>query len=178
MNTIIAGRFDEQSGADRGAAALAAAGFHRSQIATFFVNAAGQHDVHGPRQDPGAPAGADDAGAGAAAGATTGTSVGAVAGFAAIPVLGPVAPLAGAAIGAYVGSLVGALEEMGDSGQRLAVPRRSGMFVAVGAPSTAEQASAIATLRVEGALDMERAMGGIAEGQWHDFDPLSTPVLA
>ena len=178
MNTIIAGRFDEQSGADRAAAALATAGFHRGQIATFFVNAAGQHDVHGTRQDPNASAGAHNAGAGAAAGATTGTTVGAVAGLAAVPILGPVAPLAGAAIGAYVGSLAGALEEMGDPGQRLAVPRQSGMFVAVGAPSTSEQANAIATLRAEGALDMERATGGITDGQWHDFDPLSTPVLA
>jgi hypothetical protein len=178
MNTIIAGRFNEQVGAERAAAALVVAGFHRDQVATFFVNAAGQHDVHGTHQDPNASAGAHHAGAGAAAGATTGTTVGAAAGLAAIPVLGPVAPLAGAAIGAYVGSLAGALEEMGDPERRVATPRQSGMFVAVGAPSASEQTSAIATLRAEGALNLERAIGGISNGQWNDFDPLSAPVLA
>jgi hypothetical protein len=178
MNTIIAGRFNEQLVAERAAAALVIAGFHRDQVATFFVNAAGQHDVHGTHEDPNASAGAHHAGAGDAAGVTTGTTVGAVAGMAAIPVLGPVAPIAGAAIGAYVGSLAGAREDMGDPERRAATPRQSGMFVAVGAPSATDQTSAIATLRAEGALDMERALGGIANGQWHDFDPLSTPVLA
>ena len=116
--------------------------------------------------------------AGAAAGATSGTAMGAVAGLAATPVLGPVGPLAGAAIGAYVGSLAGALEEMERAQPRGATPRQSGMFVAVGAPSASEQTSAITTLRAQGALNMERAVGAIAKGQSHDFDPLSTPAVA
>src|SRR5450759_2318311 len=114
MNMIIAGRFDEHARAEQALTALEASGFPRDQIATFFVNPAGQHDLHGTAQDPDASAGAHHAGAGAAVGAATGTGVGTVVGLATMPVLGPVAALAGAAVGAYVGSLVGALEQMSD----------------------------------------------------------------
>jgi uncharacterized membrane protein len=190
MNTIIAGRFDEQARADQAATALEATGFSRDSIATFFVNAAGQHDVHGTHRDPGASAGAHHAGTGAAAGAVTGSGVGAVVGLVTAPVLGPAGPLAGAAIGAYVGSLAGALGTMGDAdrtaeqsayskrGQDEAPPRKSGMFVAVGAASSSEQTNAITVLRAQGAVDMERAQGSIAQGRWNDFDPLSTPASA
>jgi phage tail tape-measure protein len=189
MNTIIAGRFDAQAGAERAVTALEATGFPRDQIATFFVNRAGQHDLHGTRRDPEASAGAHHAGAGAAAGALGGTGVGTVVGLATMPVLGPVGPLAGAAIGGYVGSLVGALEKMGDpeplvqesahteASNDEGLPRKSGMLVAVGAASSSEQASAIAVLRAQGASDMERARGNITQSQWNDFDPLSTPAL-
>jgi len=51
MNTIIAGRFDEQARAEQAMTALEATGFQRDQIATFFVNPAGQHG------DPERPAG-------------------------------------------------------------------------------------------------------------------------
>jgi hypothetical protein len=51
MNTIIAGRFDEQARAEQAMTALEATGFQREQIATFFVNPAGQHG------DPERPAG-------------------------------------------------------------------------------------------------------------------------
>lgn len=182
MNTIIVGRFDEQARADLAVTALAATGFSRDQIATFFVNAAGQHDLHGTHRDPEASAGAHHAGAGAAAGALSGTGVGAVVGLATVPVLGPVGPMAGAAIGAYVGSLAGALTQMGDSGDAKAshdeaLPRKSGMLVAVGAASSSQQTSAITVLRAQGATDLERAQGSITQSQWHDFDPLSTPAL-
>ena len=50
LNAIIAGRFTEQTSAEKAAAALVVAGFHRDQVATFFVNAAGQHDFHGTHQ--------------------------------------------------------------------------------------------------------------------------------
>jgi hypothetical protein len=184
MDTIIAGRFDEQVRAEQAVTALLATGFPRDQIATFFVNAAGQHDLHGTHQDPVASAGAHHAGAGAAAGAGAGTVVG----LATMPVLGPVGALAGAAIGAYVGSLAGALNQLGDRarpdehavtsvpGRDEALPRKSGMLVAVGAASSSEQTSAITVLRAQGAADMERAQGSITAGQWNDFDPLSTPA--
>jgi len=189
MNTIIAGRFDEQARAELAVTALAATGFSRDQIATFFVNAAGQHDLHGTHRDPEASAGAHHAGTGAAAGALSGSGVGAVVGLATAPVLGPVGPLAGAAIGAYVGSLAGALKTMGDSDPPVsespdskamhdeALPRKSGMLVAVGAASSSEQTSAIIVLRAQGATDMERAQCKITESRWNDFDPLSTPTL-
>jgi hypothetical protein len=187
MNTIIAGRFDEQARAEQAITALEASGFPRDQIATFFVNPAGQHDLHGTTQDPEASAGAHHAGAGAAVGAATGTGVGTVVGLATMPVLGPVAALAGAAVGAYVGSLVGALEQMSDPerpadksvysepGPDEAPPRKSGMLVAVGAATSPEQTSAITVLRAQGAADIERAQGSITQSQWNDFDPLSPP---
>jgi phage tail tape-measure protein len=187
MNTIIAGRFDAQAPAERAVTALEATGFPRERIATFFVNPAGQQDVHGTRQDPEASAGAHQAGAGAAAGVVSGASVGAVLGLATIPVLGPIGPLAGSAIGGYVGSLVGALDQLGepervgektprsDANDDEVPARKSGMLVAVGAATSLEQVSAITVLRAQGATDMETAHGNIAQSRWNDFDPLSTP---
>jgi len=189
MNTIIAGRFDAQARAEAAALALEAKGFPRDQIATFFVNPPGQHDTQATRLDPESSAGAHHAGAGAASGALGGTGIGTVVGLATMPVLGPVSALAGAAIGGYVGSLVGALEKMGDGDRPTgeaaqsqpvddeAIPRKSGMLVAVGAASASEQERAISVLREQGAADVERSQGSIAGSQWNDFDPLSTPAL-
>ncbi len=189
MNTIIAGRFDEQVRAETAMAALEATGFRPDQVATFFVNPAGRHDVHGTTLDPGASAAAHHAGAGAIAGAATGTGVGVVVGVATVPVLGPIAALAGAGIGAYIGSLAGALQRTGvpersggepilsEQGRDETPPRKSGMLVAVSATSSSEEASAITVLRAQGAADLERAQGSITRSQWTDFDPLSTPAL-
>jgi|RhiMethySRZTD1v2_1073278.scaffolds.fasta_scaffold342068_1 hypothetical protein len=187
MNTIIAGRFDEQAQVEQTVTALEASGFARGQIATFFLNSPGQHDLAGTVRDPDASAGAHHAGAGAATGAATGSGVGTVVGLATVPVLGPVGPLAGAAIGAYVGALAGALEKLGDAepgdpavsehSRDDTPPRKSGMLVAVSAPSSAEETSAITVLRAQGAADMERAQGNIEQGLWNDFDPLTTPAL-
>ena len=51
------------------------------------------------------------------------------------------------------------------------------MLIGVSTGSEAEQASAIAVLRAQGAHDIERAEGNIAHGDWRDFDPLSPPAL-
>lgn len=186
METIIAGRFDEQLLADKAVAALEARGFPSDRIATMFVNPPGRHDLHGTRRDPDASAGAHHAGAGAASGAAKGSGVGAIVGIATVPVLGPIAALAGAGIGAYIGSLTGALDETGKAGADgatparaadEALPRKSGVFVAVSAASATDEASAIAALQGEGAMDVERAQGTIAEREWTSFDPLSTPAL-
>jgi hypothetical protein len=189
MHTIIAGRFDGQARADAAVSALEAKGFHRDQIAAFFVNPPGQHDLHGTHLDPDASAGAHDAGSGAMTGALAGTGVGAVVGLATVPFLGPVAAFAGAAVGTYVGSLTGALEKLGDAeattahsadappGNDDAPPRKSGMLVAVRAPSSSEQVSAITILHAQGAVDMEQMQGSITRSLWNDFDPLSAPDL-
>lgn len=189
MNTIIAGRFDEQARAEQAGSALAAAGCQREQMAILFVNPPGQHDQSGTARDPGASAGAHHAGTGAVAGAATGTGVGAVAGLVALPVLGPGGPMLGAAIGAYVGSFAGALGSLEEPGRAPgesvasarnrdeAIPRKGGMLVAVHVATPAEEARAIAILRAQGALDIERAEGTIMEHQWHDFDPVEVPVL-
>jgi hypothetical protein len=188
MNTIIAGRFDETADAEQAMGALEAAGFQRENLSTFFVNPPGQHDLSGTTQDPLASAGAHHAGAGAMAGVAAGSGVGAAIGLATLPVLGPAA-LVGVAIGAYVGSLTGALDQLGNpeqstgasvTGERSAVealPRKSGMLVAIGAANSLEEASAIGVLRAHGAADVERARGSITQSQWTDFNPLTSPAL-
>lgn len=193
MNFIIAGRFDQQAKAEQAMTALTATGIARGQIATFFVNPPGQHDVHGATHDPDATIGAVDAGVGASAGAVAGGAAGVVVGIATVPLLGPGAALAGAAVGAYVGSLAGALQQMGGappavdavdstsdlqmSNDLAATARRSGTFVAIGAISSSEESNAVAILREQGAVDVERTPGSIAESKWNDFDPASTPIL-
>jgi len=189
MSAIIAGRFDQQARAAEAIVVLEATGFGSEQIATFFVNPPGQHDLHGTNRDPDASAGAHHAGAGAAAGAATGSGVGAAVGLATVPVLGPAGPLVSAAIGAYVGSLAGALKQTGDSeraagesanSERLrdeAPPRKSGVLVAVSTASPAAEASAVSVLRARGAADIERAQGSITQSHWNDFDPLRPPTL-
>ena len=82
MTTIIAGRFEQQSGAEDAVVALEAAGFSAERISKFFVMPPGQHDVHGTVNDPDASAGAHHAGTGAIAGATAGGGVGVLAGIA------------------------------------------------------------------------------------------------
>ena len=189
MGTIVAGRFEEQTQADAAVSALVQAGFSTDRIAKFYVTSPGQHALHGTVHDPEASAGAHHAGTGAATGAVKGSGVGAVLGLVTAPLLGPAGPIAGAAIGAYVGSLAGALDATEDPkrGQPGAgipeldidevAPRRSGMLVGVSIGSDAEQASAIEVLRAQGALDIEKAEGNIAYGDWRDFDPLRPPAL-
>lgn len=189
MSTIIAGRFDQQTEAERATVALEAAGFSADRISKFFVLPPGQHDAHGTVNDPDASAGAHHAGTGAVAGATAGGGVGILAGIATAPFLGPGAAIAGAAVGAYVGSLAGALDQTSDprdtptqpdSLSEEAPPRRSGMLVAVATGDGEDESSqrAIDLLRAQGAHDVERAEGTIAGGDWSDFDPLQPPVPA
>ena len=49
------------------------------------------------------------------------------------------------------------------------------MLVAVSAPASAQQDSAIGILRAHGATDIERSDGAIVAGDWTDFNPL-TPL--
>ena len=92
---------------------------------------------------------------------------------------GPVVALAAAAAGAYSGSLVGAMAEMGDpDGEPHAPDRRAGgimLSVRIANPATEERV--IATLRAEGAADIEQAFGDWRDGDWTDFDPVATPRL-
>ena len=59
-----------------------------------------------------------------------------------------------------------------------ALRRKSGMLVAVCAPTLAQQTTAIRILSAREAIDVERAEGTFTEGQWVDFNPLMpiTPV--
>lgn len=190
MSTIIAGRFDAETESTRAAAALQSAGFAPAHISTFFLSPAGQSaGHHGIDSDDDEAAGPPMSSSGTAVGVATGTGVGAAAGLVATPFIGPAGPVLGAALGAYVGSLAGSLGQIeadGESsvGEDAAHPRppkialrRSGMMVAVTAPTPELEHSAIETLRNQGAQDLERGEGTIAEGDWKDFDPFSAPKL-
>jgi phage tail tape-measure protein len=129
------------------------------------------HPVGGDR--PKSP-GAEDTGKGAGAGIGAGGAVGAAIGAVATPVLGPIAPITGAAVGAYAGSLMGSMSQT-DEVEEIPDVRQAGMMVAVAIEGSDEEQRALDTLRAEGAFSLERANGQIVNGDWIDFDPLSSP---
>lgn len=182
MSTIIAGRFQQQTAVEDAVEELVRAGFSRESIASFFVNPAGQHDAYPIGGDHAESAGAHESRKGVVKGAATGAVVGA----AATAFLGPVGTMTGALVGAHVGGLVGSLHEMKEKGEtgehgedadNAAPLRKSGMLLAIGIGEQQEEAQAINVLRSLGAEDIERAQGTITDGDWNDFDPLSTPEL-
>ena len=182
MPNIVAGRFEQQADADAAIASLVRHGFHRDQVASFFVNAPGQHAQFPIGGDRVASPGAQAAGGGAAVGAAVGGTVGLGVGLAVTPVVGPVAVPAAAAAGAYVGSLTGALGKMdaapADSAPYAEAPaevRHAGVMVAVHAPEAGQHASAVDVLQVSGAQDIETAEGQWRNGTWADFDPVAPP---
>jgi hypothetical protein len=174
MSTIIAGRFELQPQAEAAIGALRRAGFPPEQIAYFYVNPPGQHDVYPLGGDHDKSPGAEETGKGVAAGIVAG----AAAGLATVPVLGPAGPL----VGAYVGALAGTLattKEPDEMGEKDDAPpeRKAGMRVAVAADDSARQRLAIEVLHSMGASDIERAHGTIQNGDWIDFDPVAPPKL-
>ena len=128
--------------------------------------------------------GTKDAGKGALKGAAAGGAVGLAAGAAAAAVtapLGPAAVVAGAGIGAYVGSLAGGAAASRDSKIEEAsrdepIDRPAGAMVSVYTDRLGEP-KAVATLRNQGAIGIERADGQWIEGRWADFDPHVPPRL-
>ena len=186
MTTLITGNFKQQSDAKQAMADLAGAGFATDQMTTFYVNPPGQHDLRPLGGDEENSAGTAHAGAGAAGGAAAGGVIGAVVGLTTLPLLGPGAAVAAAGVGAYVGSLYGALGKMDedDDPETIAANaalsrsqplRHSGMLVAVSAPASTQQATAIRILRSLGATDIDQPEGAIVAGEWPDFNPL-TPL--
>lgn len=185
MTTIIAGRFQTQPEVDDTIAELQRAGFARERISTFYVNPAGRHATYPIGGDADKSQGAKESGKGVAVGAAAGAAVG----VATTPVLGPLGPVTGGLLGAHVGGLVGGLSQMkerGDTGEHNEDPenatplRKSGLMLAidVGVHGGHEyEDRAINVLRSLGASDIERAEGTIVDGDWTDFDPMSTPAL-
>lgn len=57
------------------------------------------------------------------------------------------------------------------------LPRHPGMLIAVALSGLYERERALEALHRLGAQHIEEAEGTIANGDWHDFDPLSIPVL-
>ena len=174
MERIIAGRFQTKDGADA-VAALMAHYIDAADICIFHNNPPGQHDaITGGGDeaiDPGAQgAGQSAASAAVAAGITAG-AIGAIG--------GPVVALAAAATGAYVGSLAGALYGLGNhEGEPLTpVPRPGGIILSVRIANPLNEKRVIATLRAQGAADIEQADGEWRDGDWADFDPVAAPQL-
>jgi hypothetical protein len=191
MTILISGNFQQQDEAQRALSDLAGAGFAAAQTATFFVNPPGQHDRYPIGGDEDESPGTEAAAAGSASGAAVGGVIGVAVGLATLPVLGPGAAVAGAGVGAYAGSLYGALGNTDDKNnpetpaaredlRRSEPPRKSGMLVAVSAPASAQQDTAIRILRAHAATDIERTEGTIVAGDWTDFNPLTPlkPVAA
>jgi hypothetical protein len=172
MATIIAGRVEQQSQARDAIGALVKAGFPQDQISSFYVNPPGQHDVYPIGGDRDISPGAEHSGRGAAAGGAVGAAIG----IAATPLVGPLGPIEGGLLGAYVGSLVGTLSQT-DEVEETPLLRQAGMLVAVSVPDDAHETRAVQVLRALGAHDLERTEGTIADGDWGDFDPLSSPAL-
>ncbi len=182
MTSIIAGRFQLQTEVEDAIEELQRAGFAREGISAFYVNPPGQHHTFPIGGDRAESPGAKESGKGVAAGA----AAGAAAGLAAAPFLGPVGAVTGSLVGAHVGGLVGGLSQMkerGETGEHAedvenAAPiRKAGMMIAVATGDHDQEGCAINVLRSLGAADIERAQGTIENGDWRDFNPVSSPEL-
>ena len=188
MSRILAGHFQLQDEVDAARAALLQAGFADSRISAFFVNQPGPHDMHELGGDRDMSPGAKETPEGIAEGAAVGAAVGAGVGAATVLATGPLGPVVGALVGAHVGSLysfnkmkgAGESEEVepgeGSPHENLRRPRQPGMLIAVAVNGDEEGERALATLRQQGAQNLEQAEGSIVNGDWEDFDPLSLPV--
>lgn len=199
MTILITGNFQQQDSAQKAIADLKAAGFPQDGITTFFVNPAGQHDLSPIGGDEQESPGTEDSPAGSATGAAVGGAIGAAVGLATLPVLGPAGLAAGGGVGAYVGSLYGALGSTEDktpdgedrtetsptggsaqltytahpaSPPTQPTARKSGVLVAVAAPTSAEQEAALRILRAHCASELEQTQGTLVAGEWTDFSAL------
>ena len=173
MATIIAGHFQLQETALDVCEAFKAAGFDAGRVTSFFNNPPGQHNVIPTGGDRAESPGAKQTPQAGAKGEVTGAAIGAAAGVAAIPLAGPLGPVLGGLVGAHVGSLY-SFSEMKEKDESGPPPRHSGMMVAV-AVEDEEAARAITLMRQQGAENVERAEGTIENGDWKDFNPLSSP---
>ncbi|WP_394778131.1 hypothetical protein [Undibacterium sp.] len=179
---IIAGHFELQDEVADAIDSLVAQGYPRDSISAFYANPAGQHSVYPIGGDRDKSPGAKETSEGVVVGASGGAVLGGIVGSAGTPVIGPAAPVLGALVGAHIGSLVGSLnstkeknedEEGGENEEPL---RKSGMMVAVALRDEAQEERTVALFKAMSASRIERAHGTIVNGDWQDFDPLSSPV--
>jgi hypothetical protein len=181
MSHIIAGFVKQQEQVAKLMLALQSAKFDEKRISSFYVNPPGQHDILPQGGDRFDSPGTKEVLTGVAIGASGGSLLGAALGVVAIPIGGPFAPALGAAAGAHIGSLIGSVSEMKDKGEtevggeNVLRQRRTGMMVAVGVQDTNEEVEAIQIFNSFGAVDIESSAGTIVDGDWRDFDPLTTP---
>lgn len=183
MSHIIAGFVQQQDQVVKLMLALQSAKFDEKHISSFYVNPPGQHDILPQGGDRFDSPGTKDVLTGVAIGASGGSLLGAALGVVAIPIGGPFAPVLGAAAGAHIGSLIGSVSEMKDKGEievggeNVLRQRKTGMMVAVSVKDASEEVEAIHIFNTFGAVDIESSAGKIVDGDWHDFDPLTTPHL-
>jgi hypothetical protein len=181
MQTIIAGRFQQQSEIQQALAEMLRAGFEEDQISAFYVNPPGMHDRYPIGGDHDKSTGAEHTEKGTSKGMAAGGAIGAAIGAATTPVTGPLGAVTGALVGAHLGNLAGTLDQMKDDGERNESPdsplRHAGMLIAVSVPEPSKESAAIDVLRSLGAADIERAEGTIIDGDWKDFDPVTPPSL-
>jgi hypothetical protein len=183
MSHIIAGFVQQQDQVTQLMLALQNAKFDEKHISSFYVNPPGQHDILPQGGDRFDSPGTKEVLTGIAMGASGGGLVGAALGVVAIPIAGPLAPILGAATGAHIGSLIGSVAEMKDKGatevggDNALRQRKTGMMVAVCVKDAREEVDAIHIFNSFGAVDIEKSVGKIIDGDWHDFDPLTTPQL-
>jgi hypothetical protein len=174
MERIIAGRFQTKGDADA-AAAVIAQYIDTADICIFHNNPPGQHDAFAgggdEDEDPGAKGAGKSAASTAVAAGLTAGAIGALG--------GPVVALTAAATGAYLGSLVGALAGLGNDDDTLRAPERrpGGVMLSVHIANPVNEKRVIATLRAEGAADIEQAHGEWRDGDWADFNPVAAPRL-
>ena len=174
MDRIIAGRFHTQDQAEAVAAKIGQY-VAVTDICIFYNSPPGQHAVLASGGDENHDPGTEGAGESAA-----GTAVAAGLAAGAIGILGgPVVALVAAGAGAYVGSLAGALDKLGnhDETANVAERRPAGVMVSVRIANPADEQRVIASLRAEGAADIEHATGEWSAGNWSDFNPVKAPRL-
>jgi hypothetical protein len=178
MTTIIAGGFQTHEAASAAMRRLLEAGVDEDNLCSFRVNPPGEHDETPIGGDRDKSPGATEAGGGAVNGAAVGAVAGAAAGAVASTVLGPVAIAGGAGVGAYTGALVGALGSMDRRTHRDEVrPAENLVAVNVGDGAALSADRVIDLFRECGAMQIERAEGTWANGEWADFDPVTAPHL-
>ncbi len=179
--TIIAGHFELQEEVAEAVDRLVSQGYSRDGICAFYANPAGQHSVYPIGGDRDKSPGAKETSEGMVVGASGGAVLGGIVGSAGTPVIGPAAPVLGALVGAHIGSLVGSLNstkeknEDEEGGENEVPVRKSGMMVAVSLRDDAQEESLVALLKSVSASRIERSHGTIVNGDWQDFDPLSSP---
>lgn len=174
MHRIIAGRFETKAQADAVSESMTAY-VAPKDICIFFNNPPGQHDI----SEYGGDGDEDPDSAGAAPSAVNTALAGAMAGAALGAIGGPTFALAGAAVGAYTGSFAGALDHLGEDEDPKAPPdrRASGVILSVRIAAPSDESRVIDALVAHGALDVERAQGEWADGNWTDFDAAAPPRL-
>jgi hypothetical protein len=173
MERIIAGRFKTTDEA-RFAASLMAQYIDASDICVFYNSSPSQQEASASVGEAHEDSGAE--GSGKSAGITA--IIGGVAAGAICALGGPLVAIPAAGVGAYAGSLVGALAGLGNDDKAHAPEhRQAGIMLSIRIASPEIQEKVVATLRAEGAADIEQAEGEWRDGEWADFDPVATPKL-